>query len=419
MKSSELRRGTGRRAGVGVASRSFKLMALPAWDGLRLMMRVPALLPTPRLPGRGAGTRIPRVPTLPLYVPSDARSADGSPHASRRVTAPGGYESWHFEAWDPAASVLFVATLYDGYPFHPGYLRAHARYLRHPTRVAPAVPAHYPCVSIAVYDARGRVAGALAQYPPGSFRASQAGTELRVGPHSLQIESDGTLRLEHRGVTSMTFRPRSVGPAVERRALSRELTGADHHWVLPMLYDVQDTITRPDGAMGSGGARRVGSEGFGYLEHRYGTAPIGQRLARWVRGWAVLENQLRTFCIAQPLAPGRPDEHHVGVAEGAALREVAVRTASCRAGKRTRWGLGVPSEIEIAGDAPGDALRLENGRVIESTPFSVRVNYDASDTLRPARGRAFCEIIYPQRLRMPGLGRTIERSIRPGKPSLP
>ena len=43
------------------------------------------------------------MPTLPLFAPPNAHQAAGaSPDASHRVTAPGGYEWWHFDAPDAA-----------------------------------------------------------------------------------------------------------------------------------------------------------------------------------------------------------------------------------------------------------------------------------------------------------------------------
>lgn len=364
-----------------------------------------------RLPRRAAATRIAPVPTLPLFSPPDARPAGASPDAGRRVTAPGGYEWWHFEAEDANAGVLLVATLYDGCPFHPAYLRAHARYLHQPTRVAPAVPAQYPCVSIAISQNDRPLARSVTQFSPGSFQASDESPEARVGPHSLTAGADGALQLHLAGAARLAFRRSSEIAAVERRVLSRQMTGADHFWVLPSSrYDVEGTINLPNNA-GAGGAREVAFRGRGYHDHHYGTAPIGTALRRWIRGWAAFEGQVRTFHIAQPRDLRVPDEHHFSVTEAGAFREVAVRTVNWGVGKRTGWALRY-SDFELLGDQPGEGLRLRNGRVIGSTPFSLRVHYDATDGHQVSGGRAFCEIIHPQRLRLPGLGRAIERGIK-------
>ena len=56
-----------------------------------------------------------------------------------------------------------------------------------------------------------------------------------------------------------------------------------------------------------------------------------------------------------------------------------------------------------------DVLSLGNPRLIDSSPFYLRLIYDA--TTRGKAGTAFCEVAYPHRLRWPILGRMIEMSI--------
>jgi hypothetical protein len=71
---------------------------------------------------------------------------------------------------------------------------------------------------------------------------------------------------------------------------------------------------------------------------------------------------------------------------------------------RTGWMLRYPRRVQF-----DDLLKLSNPRVIDSTPFYLRLIYDASH--RGRAGNAFCEIAYPHRLRLPVLGRMIEQSI--------
>lgn len=369
------------------------------------------------------------MPTLPLYAPPHARPAGASPDAGHGVTAPGGYEWWHFEAADAAGHVRLVATLYDGFPFHPAYLRAHARYLRRPTRVAPAGPALFPCVSFAVYEDGRPASRFLTQYPPGSFRASDERPEVRVGPNVLQRGAEGTLRLAvtdtpgratREGSTrpettspaaTLSFRPLLPCPPLERRFLSHELTGADHYWVLANpLCDVEGTVRVPcPGA--PGGERAIAFRGRGYHDHHYGTGPIGPGLRRWIRGHAVFTDQARTFHLAHPRDARRRAERHLIVSDSSAVRDLTVCRADTGREVRAGWGLSYPATIELCGERPDEGLRLTNGRVIDGTPFSVRLTYDATDG-RHLTGRAFCEIMYPRRLRWPALGRLIERSIR-------
>jgi hypothetical protein len=59
----------------------------------------------------------------------------------------------------------------------------------------------------------------------------------------------------------------------------------------------------------------------------------------------------------------------------------------------------------------GPALILRQPRILDSSPFCLRLRYDAFVDGEAAR--AFCRIVYPYRLGWPILGRFIERSIEP------
>jgi hypothetical protein len=353
------------------------------------------------------------VPTLPLYSPIDARAGGAWPHASHHVTAPGGYEWWHLEAEDVDAGRLVVATLYDGYPFHPKYLRDHARYLRRPTRVAPAVPSQYPCVAFAVYEHGRRVAGFLRQYPPGSFvDAADTASGLRVGPNALKPDVAGALRLDFPGAAALSFVPSvaAAHPAVWRGRPPEGAGGGDHHWAIAAPgFGVTGTVVIPDG---SRGGREVAFRGRGLQVHHYGTSPLGSGLRRWVQVRAVFGNAARVFLVTRPSDRTLPGERHLIVADGTGGRDLGVQEVATHAGVRAKWGLLYPSRVDVRGDAAGDGLRLTNGRVIDATPFSLRVAYDATDGL--TGGRAVCDIIYPRRLRAPVFGRIVERSIGRG-----
>ncbi len=57
-------------------------------------------------------------------------------------------------------------------------------------------------------------------------------------------------------------------------------------------------------------------------------------------------------------------------------------------------------------------LALREPRVVDASPFYLRVAYAAA--VRGVPARAFCEVAYPHRLRWPVLGRMIEMSISKG-----
>ncbi|MGB7161067.1 MAG: hypothetical protein WBD40_23600, partial [Tepidisphaeraceae bacterium] len=155
------------------------------------------------------------MPTLPLLANLTPATADTHADAPRRVLAPGGYEWWHFEAFDPRADVRIVVILFDGNPFHPGYLRRYQWYRRLPTRVHPPVPRDFPCVFVRVYEKDVLVAGTTWQHDPGACNPTTRG--VRIGADGFTRLDDGTLRLTVGRSLDLTFRPRGARPAAEAR----------------------------------------------------------------------------------------------------------------------------------------------------------------------------------------------------------
>jgi carotenoid 1,2-hydratase len=354
------------------------------------------------------------MPTLPLYVPPDAHAAAGaSPDASHRVTAPGGYESWHFDAEDVAGDLRVVAALYDGCPFNGDYVRAHARYLRRPTRVAPAVPSQCPVASLTVYERGHVLARFTTQYPPGSLVASDQRPEVRVGPSALRPgEGDGLgLTLADDEITAeLSFEPScKLASPESRRFPSRELTGADHFQVIAHpLYDVTGTL-RVRG-------RTIQFRGRGYHDHQYGSGPIGAGLRRWVRGRVLQgDERVTAFHIAEPVDRSRPAETHVAELHPDSVRCLAGAPARITWSRPTMHRLPFPLEADIGG-----TCLLSNPRVLEAGPWSARLTYDAIPAAGPrgggdssvrGRGTALCDVVYPRRLYRSALRRSVERPL--------
>ncbi len=132
--------------------------------------------------------------TLPLYNPAPADS-DGW-HA---VRAPGGYEWWYFDAEDPTGRIQIVAIFLEGFIFHPGYLRAHARFVRRPTRHRPPVAGDFPCGYFVVYEDGKILSQFMTQVPPEAFSASPDRPDVTLGANRLTRDTDGTLRLRLAG----------------------------------------------------------------------------------------------------------------------------------------------------------------------------------------------------------------------------
>ena len=351
------------------------------------------------------------MPTVPLLTPTPV------PDAWHAVTAPGGYEWWYFDAEDAAADVRVVAILFEGFVFHPGYLRAYARYRRRPTRVAPPVPGDFPCAYLVVYRGSAIVAQFMTQFPPSAFAASAGRVDVTVGPNRLGADPDGTLRLSLTGTpwaltgrgprtlvgqtlsAELAFRPRLPHPPMERTFFARSWSGADHHWVLANpLCGVTGAVTI------SGGPEpvRLALDGRGYHDHNYGTGPIGPGLRRWMWGRVLVDDgHAVMFHLAQPLAGA--DELHVVEADPFGVRDVPAGPAAVDWSRATGTGLRYPAAVRAG------PLELRDPHVVDASPFYLRVAYAAA--VRGVPGRAFCEVAYPHRLRWPVLGRMIEMSI--------
>lgn len=154
------------------------------------------------------------MPTLPLMTPT--------PHADawRRVAAPGGYESWRFDASSDDGKLHLVAALHFGHPLDPQYLRRYALYRRFPTRVRPPVPAEFCAVTFALLE-WGRPALRFSVPTAATlddFNASDDGRTVRLGASHMNRGADGVLRLHLRGTyydrtitVNLAFRPQLHG----------------------------------------------------------------------------------------------------------------------------------------------------------------------------------------------------------------
>jgi carotenoid 1,2-hydratase len=334
------------------------------------------------------------------------------PDAWHRVTAPGGYEWWYFDAEQTGGELRIVIILFQGFVFHPGYLRAYDSFRRRPTRRPPPLPADYPCAYFVVYRGDKIVAQFMTQHPASTFAASAGRADVSVGPNRLTTSDDGTMSLSVTGVPwelttrgpktldgqllrgSFQFRPRFDHPAMERTFFDRSWAGADHHWVVAHpLCDVKGEIETHLGTFSFSGR--------GYHDHNFGTGPIGPGLHRWIWGRVLLADHAAMFHYALPKA--RPPELHVVEADAFGVRELVGESFTADWDRRTSTFLRYPAAIDAG------PLRLRHPRLVDASPFYLRLAYDAE--IRGETGVAFCEVAYPHRLRWPVLGRMIEMSI--------
>jgi carotenoid 1,2-hydratase len=349
------------------------------------------------------------MPTLPLYEPNSPADA------WHQVRSPGGYEWWYFDAEDRQRSLQIVGILLQGFIFHPGYLRAYASYIRKPKKTSPPLPEEYPCAYFVVYE-HGRILHQfMTQYRPDDFSASMDAPDVTIGPNSLSAQGSalnlklqgtpwiltmcGPKRLEDQPLLGeFKFEPLLDAPPHKRSFLSQAICGgAEHQWV------VANPLCRVSGSFQCNGQTREFS-GTGYHDHNYGTAPIGRGLRRWIWGRVLLDDSVYTFHYVQPQDATQRDEIHMIQADSTGMREITIQRVDAAWSRRTGWLLNYPDALRF-----DSALELSNPRVIDSSPFYLRLSYDARVANRQAT--ALCEIAYPHRLRGPVLGRMIEMSI--------
>lgn len=342
------------------------------------------------------------MPTLPLYAPNAA------PDAAHQIISPGGYEHWTVAA-EGDADTQINATFAIGYAFHPAYLRADARYRRRPTRVAPAVPADFSCVSLAVYVGGHRTHGSVTRFPASSVSAAADRLDLRIGPNSLRREEDGRIRLFVRGSRgqsgengvslNLDLMPRQSLAPVERRWMRCGIGGHHSRVVADTFCDVVGSFE----TIGGGGT--LPFKGRSVCDHCYGTAPLARELDWWFRGAAAFEDGACAFQIARPRSASSRDDVHVVRGGAAGVQEL--RDMQMTHGGWRRAGLlSYPTELTI-----GTGLRLSRPRVIDRSWFVLRLRYVATNNAGRETS-AYCEIVHPRRLCWPVAGRLIERSIR-------
>ena len=361
-----------------------------------------------RVPAATASDVLPE--PLPMY------SAAGEPDAWHNVTAPGGYEWWYFDAESTDGRTRIVAILLEGFVFHPGYLRAYKRYLKRPTKVAPPTAGQFPCAYLCVYR-DGKIAHQfMAQYRPDQFRASADVPDVEIGSNTMTRDGGGDYRLSLAGhpwqvtargpqtdrdrqlTANLTFSPSFGHKPLQKPFLSREMTGADHRWVLAAPH------CRVSGTVDPGNGEPIQFDGLGYHDHNYGTAPLGPGLKRWVWGRVLREDSVIGFHVAEPKTRRLPPEPHLFRVDRDGVHELPAEEVAID--WRARSWNGLPHPWRLRFDW---GLRLSAPKPIDVAPFYSRVVYRATVDLEPAT--AFCEIAHPHRLRWPVLGRMIEMSI--------
>jgi hypothetical protein len=340
------------------------------------------------------------MPLLPLYASAAA------PDACHEVRAPGGYEGWHVDAEDAQQDLRITGDLYEGYIFHPRYVRRSARYGLWPLRCVPPTPAEFVCAALSIYRGNRVLGQFTCRYGASEFAASTQAVQVRIGPNELRRESQGQTRCLWRSApgdqaqieADWVLRPLWNHPPLEQKLLHDAAFGREHRWIVDPSPCVAEGSLRV-------GRETIAFSGTGYHDHRFGSAPPGQGVRRWMWGRILGANRGMSFHLAQFRAPQQARQATLIEADAQGVRQRQVARVAAGSSKHTLLGLAYPRELRLE---PG--VELHSPRLIGATAYRLRLAYQSH--LDGAPASAWCEIVYPDRLRWPLLDRWIERQIR-------
>ncbi len=219
--------------------------------------------------------------TLPLYTP--AAHFDGW----HRVAAPGGYESWIFEADSSDGRTRFVVGFHLGWPMHSRYVQRYAWYRAMPTRVEPPIPAEFPVVTMQILRGDERRAGVACEFGTDEFTALDDRLDVRIGGNRASADGDGSVQLTLRGQSGK----RTIAGHLTFTPVFRawhEWVVSEHHRVLltDPLCDVRGQLQVHEA--GTAAPSILPMSGRGHRERR-----IGLRSLSDLRGAIVMARVIR------------------------------------------------------------------------------------------------------------------------------
>ena len=302
--------------------------------------------------------------------------------APRRIIAPGGYQWWYFEAHDPVADLRVTAILFDGNVFHPRYLRRYAWYRRFPTNRLPPVPSEFPGAFVRVYDKGVRVVDLMREYEPGACHATETG--VTIGDDGFTRADDGSLRLTIRDALDLTFQPKQQTPPRPHTLGDGVSVREPHGWIVsnPSCAISGDVIVRDT-------PTRI--DGFGYQDHNFGAEPVHLAAKRWF--WSCVWLDERSYVVAE-VVPTR------GPSRGVQLLDADTPGSAVWEG-RSKLRIPYPTMIDF-----GNALRLDEPRVVEALPVMVQLRYRAQ--LGGVTTTALAHVVEPGRASVPLVSRLLE-----------
>jgi hypothetical protein len=273
-------------------------------------------------------------------------------------------------ALDQKQNLLLTASLWNGYLLDPTYASAYRRYLRHPTRTIPPMPADYACQELAVYQNGKCLVSSLTRLPGiNAFpNLSSTGAQFSLGSCNLVFQPPHST--DTRDLTTLT---------------------SSHHWI------IATPVGRLRGELQIASAR-FSIDALACNDRRYGAAPPD--VPQWIEGCVLLSDRSLQFA-ATPTASW--------LVESTDAPRVIDLPVVCDSRISGPWMIGYPRSISLANRAT-----LTKPRIINSSSIRLRLLYEAKSSDAES-APAFVEISHPHRLRNPMLS-FFAPTPRPGNP---
>ncbi len=228
----------------------------------------------------------------------------------RQLKTPGAYECRNFHAMDSAGNGVAV-SLYDGFCFHPRYVREFNRYNRRSTRVKissvreQVLPSFYPAATISIFQGGKCILRSVNIFPPCAFRGGLGSPECLVGPNRVTLRQDGTVGLTARGYpmehtitgpryrtnraiqVDLTIRPLKSGSPHIMPLRPDSPDGAQHCWVLAVPMAAVTGRVRQINLTDDTMLLNMPLDGLGYYDQYFGGSGMGRDVRAISRGHAV------------------------------------------------------------------------------------------------------------------------------------
>lgn len=353
-------------------------------------------------------------------MPVDAAARLWSANTWHQLSTPGAYECWSFDSIDARGNGVSI-SLFDGLPFHPGYLSAYHRYQwksQSPNPADHVTPRGYPAAFMAVYQSNRIVARFLNQYPAGAFEQNSDATEIRVGPNRFTLRSDGSLGITAKGYpfdflrgqprqrrdqilsATLTFTPTFPGVQHTRPFRPVGPYNTTHNFILAAPHcRVSGRVQHLDVAEVSDSSRLAALDfpidAMGYHDHHFGASPVSHDCPNIIWGQALTEDAALIWHYAGDWKATDDSPHAAGLLlfrKDQPPIVIDAPTIRLERPRFTRYMQRYPQRITMYGsDAKGHPLELllNHSDFLTRSPFHGRVRADADLTIAGTTTQAF------------------------------